>query len=118
MSSFTPLDILYIVLSFCVLWLTIAIFWFFYQLAQVLKNVNDTVSDVRDKIHKMEIALTGIREKFDHASSLLGFGANTAVKAVEYVMDRKKEMMKKVLEKTMGEDELPSRKPAFKKKRT
>ena len=35
--SFTPLDILYIVLAFCVLWFTAAIFWFLYQLAQILK---------------------------------------------------------------------------------
>lgn len=113
--SFTPLEILYMVLSFCALWFTAAVFWFFWQLATVLKNVNDTVSDVRDKMHKMEVALTGIREKFDHASSLLGLGANTAVKAVEYVMEKKKEMMKKAMEEM--EDEPPSRKPAFKKKK-
>ena len=122
--SFTPLEILYMVLSFCALWFTAAVFWFFWQLATVLKNVNDTVSDVRDKMHKMEVALTGIREKFDHASSLLGLGANTAVKAVEYVLKKSggagsgfagKEMMKKAMEEM--EDEPPSRKPAFKKKK-
>lgn len=115
--SFTPLEILYIVLSFCVLWFTAAVFWFFWQLATVLKNLNDTISDARDKMHKMEEALSGIRDKFDRASSLVGLGANTAAKAVEYMIDKKKEKMKQVMEDMMDEDEMPSRKPAFKKKK-
>ena len=115
--SFSPLDILYIVLSFCVLWFTAAAFWFLWQLAQILKNVNDTVSDVRDKMHKMEQALSGIREKFDKASSLVGFGANTAAKAVEYVMEKKKKMEREMEKEDKEEMEPPSRKPAFKKKK-
>lgn len=95
MFTFTPLEVLYIVLSFCALWLTAAAFWFLWQLAQILKNVNDTISDARDKMHKMEKALTGIKEKFDHASSLFGLGANTAVKAVEYAIDKRREAMEK-----------------------
>lgn len=95
MFTFTPLEILYIVLSFCVLWLTAAAFWFLWQLAQILKNVNDTLSEAREQIHKIEKALTGIREKFDRASSLVGFGANTAVKAVEYAIEKQKQVMEK-----------------------
>jgi hypothetical protein len=118
--SFTPLEILYIVLSFCVLWFTAAVFWFLWQLATILKNVNDTISDARDKMQKIEQALSGIREKFDRASSLMGLGANTAAKAVEYVMEKKKEVEKKRRREEHQEDEddyePPSRKPAFKKK--
>lgn len=114
----TPLDILYIVLSFCALWFTAAVFWFFWQLATILRNVNDAIADARDKMNKIERALTGIREKFDRASSLVGLGANTAVKAVEYVMEKKRKLERDIKD-AEEEDELepPSRKPAFKKKR-
>jgi len=88
---FTPLDILYIVLAFCALWFTAAMFWFFYQLATVLKNVNDTISDARDKMNKIEQVLNMICEKFEKASSFVGIGANTAAKAVEYAMEKKRE---------------------------
>lgn len=118
--SFSPLDILYIVLSFCVLWFTAAVFWFLWQLATILKNVNDTISDARDMMRKIEEALNGIREKFDRASSLVGLGANTAAKAVEYVMQKKREGEKerrKEAEEDEEEIEPPSRKPAFKKKK-
>ncbi len=117
--SFSPLDILYIVLSFCALWFTAAIFWFLYQLATILKNVNDTIADARDKMHKMEQALAGICEKFDRASSLVGLGANTAAKAVEYVLEKKREVEKRRSRADVEEqedEEPPSRKPAFKKK--
>lgn len=117
---FTPLEILYIVLAFCVLWFTAAVFWFFWQLARVLKNVNDTIADARDKMHKMEQALSGIREKFDGASSLVGAGVTTAAKAVGYVIEKKKQKMEKMMAEALEEDEEefepPSRKPAFKKK--
>ncbi|OGL77151.1 hypothetical protein A3E97_03165 [Candidatus Uhrbacteria bacterium RIFCSPHIGHO2_12_FULL_47_12] len=113
--SFSPLDILYIVLSFCVLWFTAAMFWFLWQLATILKNVNDTIADARDKMNKIEQALSGIRAKFDSASSLVGLGANTAAKAVEYVMEKKKKMEREMKEE--NEMEPPSRKPAFKKKK-
>jgi len=115
MFTLTPLEILYVVLAFCVLWFTAAVFWFLWQLARILKNVNDTLSEAREQIHKIEKALTGIREKFDRASSLVGLGANTAVKAVEYALEKKKEMMEKRMEQDMKEP--PSRKPAFKKKK-
>ena len=88
---FTPLDILYIVLAFCALWFTAAMFWFFYQLATVLKNVNDTISDARDKMNKIEEVLNLICEKFEKATSLVGLGANTAARAVEYAMEKKRE---------------------------
>lgn len=113
--SFSSLDILYLVLSFCALLFTIAVFWFFWQLATILKNVNDTFSDARDMMRKMEEALNGIREKFDRASSLVGLGANTAAKAVEYVIEKKKKMEREMAKE--DEEEPPSRKPAFKKKK-
>jgi len=113
--SFSPLEILYIVLSFCVLWFTAAVFWFLWQLATILKNVNDTIADARDKMNKIEQALSGIRAKFDSASSLVGLGANTAAKAVEFVMEKKKKMERE-MEKEEDDVEPPSRKPAFKKK--
>jgi len=113
---FTPLDILYVVLAFCALWFTAAAFWFLWQLATILKNVNDAILDARDKMDRIEEALVGIKEKFDHASSLAGLGANTAARVVEYALEKKKQVMKKA-ERVMKEEmEPPSRKPAFKKR--
>jgi len=115
MFSASPLDILYIVLSFCILWFTAAVFWFLWQLARMMKHVNDTIAEARDMMHKIEQALTGIREKFERASSLVGLGANTAAKAVEYALEKKKRRMEE--EMMEEEDDRPLRKPAYRRKK-
>ncbi|NQV90305.1 hypothetical protein HQ487_02755 [Candidatus Uhrbacteria bacterium] len=86
---FTPLEILYIVLAFCALWLSAIVFWLLWQVANVLKRINDTVSLAQGTLAKMEEALDGIRQKFDYTSTTLGAVMHTATKAVEYLMDRK-----------------------------
>ncbi|MBI5369700.1 hypothetical protein HZA85_00705 [Candidatus Uhrbacteria bacterium] len=93
---FSPLDILYIVLSFCVLWFTAALFWLIWQVATMLRNINDAVDEGREVMGKVEQALTGIRQKFDSATSSLGIVVQLAAKGMEYVMEKK---LKKSIEK-------------------
>lgn len=86
---FSPLDILYIVLAFCALWLSAAFFWLIWQIASMFKRVNDTVTQVQETMGKIEKALDGIRQKFDHTSTALGAIMHTATKAVEYFMEKR-----------------------------
>jgi len=86
---FTPLDILHIVLSFCALWFTAAVFWLIWQIATMFRNVNDAVAEGRDVMRKVESALTGIQAKFDSATSSLGTVVKLAAKGVEYIIDQK-----------------------------
>jgi hypothetical protein len=86
---FSPLDILYIVLAFSALWLTAAIFWLVWQVAMVIKNLNDAIHIAQETMGKIEEALTGMRKKFEHSSSALGAVLHTATTAAEYVMDKK-----------------------------
>jgi hypothetical protein len=86
---FSPLDVLYIVLAFCTLWLTAGIFWIIWQIATVIRTVNMAVGQVQETMSKMEEAITGIRSKFDHTSASLGAVVHTATKAVEYLIERR-----------------------------
>lgn len=86
---FTPLDILYIVLAFCVLWISAVVFWLLWQVASILKRANDTVSLVQETLAKMEAALDGIHKKFDSTGAALGAVVHTTSKAVEYLIDRR-----------------------------
>lgn len=65
-------DIFYIVLAFCALWITAFICWFVYQLAIVLKHLNDLVSELKWQVEKVEQALSGIKLKFEEGGSHLG----------------------------------------------
>ncbi len=92
---FSPLDILYIVLAFCALWFTAAIFWLIWQIASIFRNVNETLAEAREKMVLIEKALTGIRQKFESTTSVLGVVVETASKTVDYLLDKKKEPKKK-----------------------
>jgi hypothetical protein len=86
---FYPLDILYIVLSFCALWFTAAVFWLIWQIATMFRNVNDAIAEGRQVMNKVEMALSGIQAKFDSVSSSLGAVVGLAARGVEYVIDQK-----------------------------
>lgn len=83
-------DILFFVLAFCVLWFTLFISWLIWQVASILKNVNDAVSDARDAIGLMEKAVTAIKDKLDHATSVFAVVGKGIERVVEYAIEKKR----------------------------
>ena len=83
-------DILYFVLAFCVLWFTLFVSWLIWQVATILRNVNDVVSDVREKLSLIERAVDAVREKFDHVSGIVGIVGKGVEKVVEYAMEKRR----------------------------
>lgn len=83
-------DLLYIVLSFCILWLTVFLCWLIYYMVSILRNANTMVEDLRDRFRGMEEALKSIRDKFEHASSNFTFVAEGIVKLIQYFVGRKR----------------------------
>lgn len=88
---FQSQDILYIVLAFCALWVTAFMCWLIWQIAMILKNINDVMSEAREKIAKIEEAITGIRNKFERATVGLSFLVDSIRKVVEYAIEKKTE---------------------------
>lgn len=69
-------QLLYIILSICVLWFTLFLCWLLYQAARVLQNANRIIEDVMKKLELIVDAVHFIREKVDGLSS--GMNAVTA----------------------------------------
>ncbi len=84
------IDILYIVLAFSVLWFTAFVCWLIWQVAMILKNVNDTLTEAREKMSKIEATLAAIRERFDHATGSLSLLVEGGKKVIDYVVEKKK----------------------------
>ncbi|HBO99921.1 MAG: hypothetical protein UU48_C0002G0077 [Candidatus Uhrbacteria bacterium GW2011_GWF2_41_16] len=86
-------DILFIVLAFCALWFTAFICWLIWQVAMILRNINETMTDAREKMAKIEEALTGMRNRFEHLTSGAGvFGEGIKrllTYAISYAAERK-----------------------------
>jgi hypothetical protein len=91
---FSPLDILYIVLAFCVLWFTAAVFWLIWQVASILRNVNETMTVAREKISKIEGALTAIKNKFEHATGAVTVLVEGIKKVIDYAIEKKQGKLK------------------------
>jgi len=88
---FSPSEILFLVLSFCVLWLTAALFWFIWQAAQILRNVNVAVDEAREKIGMIERAITGMRNRLDAMTAPATILMEGAKKVIEYAMEKRRD---------------------------
>lgn len=93
----TSKDLLYVIISFCVLWLTIFICWMIYYIAMLLKQVYDLVRSFKEKLEKVEALMDLAKEKLEKSSSHLALLAEGISQVVKYVIEKrnKKSSVKK-----------------------
>ncbi len=71
----TSKDILFIVLAFAALWLTIFISWTLYYLICILRDARDTVHGVRKAADAIESAAGHVKDKFGAFINVASLGA-------------------------------------------
>ncbi len=84
-------DILFFVLSFCALWFTLFLSWLIWQVASILKNVNDVIGEAKEKLSLIEKTMSAMRERLEKATSIFGALATGLEKVVEYALERKRD---------------------------
>ncbi len=67
----TSKDILYLVISFCILWLTVFLCWALYHFGKVLKNANEVVEEFRARMDALTHAIDFVRHRVEQISDLL-----------------------------------------------
>ena len=93
-------DLLYIVLALSILWFTIFLCWLLYQAARILKNANDIVESVTEKLELISEAVHFIRDKVDTMSSHMGVVGRLASGFVEkFVIGKLSDKLGVTLEK-------------------
>lgn len=85
----TSKDILYVVLAFSVLWLTIFISWMVYYLAMVLREGYTVLKDFRQKLERFDELVIQIKEKLEKSSSYLLLLVGALKQVVEYIQERR-----------------------------
>ena len=87
-------DLLYVVLAFCILWLTIFTAWFIYYLAMLMRQVFLSAKEMRERVKKVDEVMKALKEKIEHSASyllLIGDGVKKLVEiAKEYGAKRNK----------------------------
>ena len=85
----TSKDILYLVISFCVLWTTVFLCWVFYYIMRLLRNANQIVEEFRVRLQSLTEAINYIRGKVEHMSGLITLITDGAAGLVKKVITRK-----------------------------
>lgn len=76
-------DILYIVISFCIIWATVFLCWMFYYAGKILKNTNQIIEEFRVRLQALSEAVGYIQEKVECISLAMSTamkGAGSVVK--------------------------------------
>ncbi|EKD43898.1 MAG: hypothetical protein ACD_72C00080G0001 [uncultured bacterium] len=85
----TSKDILYLVISFCVLWVTFFLCWMFYYLMRLLRNANEIIEEFRVRLQSLMEAVSYIRGKVEHLSGLMTmFTEGATGLAKKFVMNK------------------------------
>jgi len=87
----TSKDILYIVLSFCIIWVTVFLCWMFFYLVKLLKNANEIVEEFRMRFQVLLDAVHYVRAKVEQISNLLTLATDGASGLVKKFVSQKAE---------------------------
>ncbi len=94
-------DILYLVISFCVLWVTVFLCWMFYYVMKILRNTSQIVEEFRLRLQSLTEAINYIRGKVEHISGLMTMATDGVAGFVKNAVSRKaKEWVNKGTAKT------------------
>lgn len=85
----TSKDILYLVISFCVLWVTVFLCWMFYYLMRLLRNANQITEEFRVRLQGLMDSVTHIRSKVEQMSGLITLITSGAAGLAKKVITKK-----------------------------
>ena len=88
-------DILYIVLSVAVLWITIFFCWILYYIVAMMRDVRRGMKDFQEKIHRIDDVMHSIKDKIEHSVSLFAVLAETGRQLVGYFVTKKHDKAEK-----------------------
>lgn len=85
----TSSDILYGVIAICVLFFTAFLCWGLYYIVQILKQGNEVITDIREKIAEFEQVLDSIKSKVALSATSIAFVAKEIKTIVDFVKEKK-----------------------------
>lgn len=85
----TSQDLLYIIVALCTLTFTAFLIWIMYYVAQIMRQSNEVISDVREQISELSKSINGIKEKLTSASTSIAFVSDQIADIVKFIKDKK-----------------------------
>lgn len=88
-------DILFLVLAFCVLWLTAFLAWFLYYGIMSVRQIYQAVKQIKTKIDAVDEIITMVREKISASTSYLTLIVAGVRKVIDLLGSGKSDKKKK-----------------------
>ena len=85
----TSKDILFLVIAFCVLWVTVFLCWMFYYVTRILKNANAIAEEFRSRLQILTEAIHYVRGKVENIHSLLNVAGGGVAGMVKSMVNKK-----------------------------
>ncbi len=85
----TSKDILYLVIAFCVLWVTVFLCWMFYYVTRILKNANQIAEEFRSRLQMLTEGINYLRGKIENIHSLVSMASGGVAGMVKSAVTKK-----------------------------
>jgi len=89
----TSKDLLYLVLAFCILWITVFCCWLLYYFISIVGGIKKIVKNIENKIEKIDSLIDLFRDKIENSTNYLLMMVESVGKLMTYLKDKKKEFM-------------------------
>ena len=80
-------DILYLVLAFCVLWLTVFLVWFVYYLIASIRQFHQITKSVKKQVDEVDAIMQMLKSRIERSSSYLSIIVEGVKKMVDIFKD-------------------------------
>lgn len=85
----TSQDILFLVLAFCILWVTVFFCWLLYHVVGIIRRIEAFMDDAQEKMKRIDDAIRGVRDRVEHTVSQLGVIGDAAKHIMKHFVGRK-----------------------------
>ena len=87
----TSLDLLYIIIAFCILWLTIFICWWLFYIIMTMRRIYQIIKTIKEKLKLIDELTAKAKDKLEHASVYVDLAAKGIGKIIGYIRNKKAE---------------------------
>ena len=87
----TSLDLLYIIIAFCILWLTIFICWWLFYVIMIIRRVYQIVKSIKEKLKLIDEMTHTAKDKLNNAAVYIDLAAEGIGKIVGMIKNKKQQ---------------------------
>ena len=88
----TSKDLLYVVLAFCVLWLTVFLSWLLYYVIAIVRDAEALVRQVRGAVEKVDQLAHALHDKMERSAASLTLIAQAVKEMIVWAIQERAKM--------------------------